>query len=169
MTSEVTVTLKAGKGHDDPWIVVKSDNAEDAHKALLDVMGWEPDKAGELPLAPTVIAAAQTWRTQASTGDLLGGRFLSEKTGEPIDYGSRPEDVKDSDTPSVPASVAGDQAAVNVRQMIDNATEFKQMKQIWDSYGTTINDFPELLARWKERAKALRDSERKNEQPQGMF
>lgn len=169
MTTEVTVTLKAGKGYDDPWIVVKSDNAEDAHKALLDVMGWEPDKAGELPLAPTVIAAAQTWRTQASTGDLLGGRFLSEKTGEPIDYGSRPEDVKDSDAPSVSASVAGDQTAVNVRQMIDNATEFKQMKQIWDSYGTTINDFPELLAHWKERAKALRDSERKNEQPQGMF
>lgn len=36
--SPVTVTLKAGKGYDDPWIVVKG-SVREVHERLLELMG----------------------------------------------------------------------------------------------------------------------------------
>lgn len=166
---EVTVTLKAGKDFNAPWIVIKAPTAGQVHSALLDVMGWEPDKAGELPLAPSVIAASQTWHTQWDTGDILGGRFLSEKTNEPIDYGSRPGDTDSPTALGVPESVAANSEAVQVWKMIDGAPDSKTVKQIYKQYQTTFNNFPELVSFWQKRARMLKDSENAKNGPEGMF
>lgn len=160
--SPVTVTLKAGKGYDDPWIVVKG-SVHEVHERLLELMGWDASKVDELPLASTVLAASDTWHAQANVSSGLGGRFLSESTGEPVDYGSRVEDVQAE--AGVPAEIIGNDAAITVWQAMESATTEEQMKQLWKDRRLTFQNTPELVPLWQERAKAIKESGK----PTGLF
>ena len=158
----VTVTLKAGKGYDDPWIVVKG-SVRDVHERLLELVGWDASKVDELPLASTVLAASDTWHAQNNVARELGGRFLSESTGEPVDYGSRVEDVQTA--AGVPAEIAGNDAAVTVWNAMQSATSEEQMKALWKDRRLTFQNTPELVPLWQERAKAIKESGK----PTGLF
>lgn len=158
----VTVTLKAGKGFDDPWIVVKG-GVREVHEQLLAVMGWDASKIDELPLASTVLAASDTWHAQANVAGELGGRFLTESAGEPVDYGSRVEDIQEA--AGVPAEIAGNDAAVTVWNAMQSATSEEQMKALWKDRRLTFQNTPELVPLWQERAKAIKESGN----PAGLF
>jgi len=73
--AEITVTLKADKGYEAPWIVVRADDAKDMQKALTDIH--------EQDVFTSVGRASAAFATGNRMGSQLGATTIAVESTEP--------------------------------------------------------------------------------------
>src|SRR5699024_1146479 len=78
-----TVTLKRGKGFEDPWIVISADSAEQATAHIEAALGVDPGTHAETPLVNLVGRAAKSFQAPGLIEEHLGGAELG--AGKPVE------------------------------------------------------------------------------------
>lgn len=72
----VSVTLKAGKGYDAPWVVVTGDNAEEVRRNVAEVVNLDLGTADRYSLAEVVVFAAEAFQGTSNVVADLGAAPL---------------------------------------------------------------------------------------------
>lgn len=68
----VSVTLKAGKGYDAPWVVITGDNAEEVRRNVAEVVNLDLGTADRYSLAEVVVFAAEAFQGTSNVVADLG-------------------------------------------------------------------------------------------------
>lgn len=105
-----SITLKRGKGFEDPWLVITADSAEEAKAHIESALGVEPGTHEETPLVNLVGMAAKSFQSAQLVEDILGGAEIglgagkapAKKTGGGSED-SKPAPAKKSATRKAPA------------------------------------------------------------------
>ncbi len=153
----MTVTLKAGRDYDAPWIVVRGTGGavEDELGAL---SGWAREAWSDENLTPIdrVLAVAESLKAKYQVGVQLGGRPVGDK-GVVADYGLRPQDVETEPVPSVVQSEI-DGLSDNERgllKMILDCEDVKALQGLWKSHSTMFANSVLLTEKFKEQGRLL--------------
>lgn len=77
----VSVTLKAGKGYDAPWVVVTGDNAEEVRRNVAEVVNLDLGTADRYSLAEVVVFAAEAFQGTSNVVADLGAAPLDAARG----------------------------------------------------------------------------------------
>lgn len=78
--TELSATLKYGKGYEDSWLVIRADNAADLKKAIEEATGL----SGEgLSVVDLIHNAASHVHQVSKMGTALGATVIAETTAEP--------------------------------------------------------------------------------------
>lgn len=72
----VSVTLKAGKGYDAPWVVITGDNAEEVRRNVAEVVNLDLGTADRYSLAEVVVFAAEAFQGTSNVVADLGAAPL---------------------------------------------------------------------------------------------
>ena len=105
-----SITLKRGKGFEDPWLVITADSAEEAKAHIEAALGVDPGTHEETPLVNLVGVAAKSFQSAQLVEDILGGAEIGLGAGKPVtekkgggSEDSKPAPVKKSATRKAPA------------------------------------------------------------------
>lgn len=79
VSEPISVTLKYGKGYEEPWLVIKTDTVEQAKALISEATGLPGDG---ITLSDLVYNAAQHVRKINSVGSVLGGTVVTETPAE---------------------------------------------------------------------------------------
>lgn len=74
MTNEITITLKAGKGYEAPWIVVKAGTVAEATAMVEEATGLS---GNGMTLSDLTVNAARSFQSVTTVGTTLGAEVLS--------------------------------------------------------------------------------------------
>lgn len=83
-----TVTIKAGAGHNVPWLVFNG-TPDEIRQDIVTTFGWDAGQAFDVSLAELVLNVSKHWQDVATVADKLDGQAVS---------GSRPKPIKNADT-----------------------------------------------------------------------
>lgn len=77
-----SVTLKRGKGFEDPWLVITADSAEEAKAHIESALGVDAGTYEETPLTNLVGYAAQSFQAPGLVEGILGGAEVGLGAGK---------------------------------------------------------------------------------------
>ena len=78
-----TVTLKYGKGFEDPWLVIRGGTAEDTKRRVIDAVGLEG--AEDLTLAEVIVNAKSVVQGASAVATQLGGTAIPSRSSGPAE------------------------------------------------------------------------------------
>ena len=177
---EVTVTLKSGKGYDDPWLVFRG-SVDAVREELCRSFRYSEDPSCPSSLADLTLILAADWevlrKATVSVGSGgLGGRVLNPQTNVPVDYGVRPDDKRTDEGAKAhgASSMTFDGVDVNVESALTDAAKRllndirsagseQVLSGLWKQHGTLIhNHATSLEVAWKHRRDVLREQAKKS-------
>lgn len=150
------VTIKFGKGYEDPWLTFRG-SVEQIRAEVLAAFGMEDNP--ELSLAAVVVNATREAHAMYGVASGLGGRVISQSGGTRRGGWSK--------AAAKTESVAGGQEARNTSPQepekpavspllaeIEACEDTTQLKRLWAQRQEAFKD-PEIMAAWKAKGKAL--------------
>lgn len=144
--SEVTVTIKAGKGYEDSWYVFRG-RPEEVKEQIISFFGIPSASVASLSPFEVAVNARQIAQGNESTVAALGGTIVQDKPSQPQ---STP-----GDDPW--ASVGPQDAAPAENPMLAQIAATKdvqELQRLWAENQAAFAD-PVVMDAWKARGKAL--------------
>lgn len=142
--SDVTVTIKYGKGYEESWAVFRG-SAERVRESLLSYFGFE---ASEGTLHEVVLEATRLAHSTAAVAASMGGRVITGGESKPAWKAAK--DAKAEGTPAAPPADPHE----DIKAEIENAADVDTLKRIWAEHQEAFKD-DALMAVWKAKGKAL--------------
>ena len=139
---ETSVTLKGGKGFEEPWIVVRGTPAE-CREQLVEIFGYDKSQAPQLSLSSLVRNASADFHSLGPVAQVLGGRVVSEEPG-----GDWPQ----TEVPAEPSKPAEPESPVIAA--INAATTKQELQQLFVKFQTAFAD-PAVQEAAKARRAAI--------------
>lgn len=140
-----TVTLKGGKGYEEPWFVVKAGSAATLRSRLIESLGIEGD---DLTLVEVIHQANVTFHAMSTLESRLGATIISQHaTGDdPWTQAQSRSATPEPATPADPQQLLLDE--------IEAAETVDQLKRIWVA-NNPLNDV--VKAAWSAKGKSLQE------------
>ncbi|MFY1620021.1 hypothetical protein [Micromonospora sp. WMMD736] len=140
------VTFKAGKGYEEPWLILRGSSAAMLRDRIVEAFGLE----GDLTLVEAIHNANQLFRAMANVGRELGGRVVRST--------SAPAETTGNDPWIAAAAATADQAPADPNRalldQIEAATSVDQLKRFWVEH----NPLNEVVdAAWRAKGKSLKE------------
>lgn len=134
-----SITLKRGKGYDDPWLVITADSAEEAAKHIEASLGAEPGTYAETPLVNLVGQAAKSFQAASLVEDILGGAEIGLGDGKAV------EDKKGSgsETPASKPAAKKRAPAKKAAEQKEEAPAQDAQEPPWDTSDPILKDISE--------------------------
>lgn len=114
-----TVTIKAGTGHNVPWLVFNG-TPDEIRQDIVTTFGWDAGQAFDVSLAELVLNVSKHWQDVATVADKLDGQAVS---------GSRPKPIKKAEAPA-PEAVRPD-ATTDLIAQIKGAGSVDRLTELW--------------------------------------
>src|SRR5690606_3029210 len=114
-----TVTIKAGAGHNVPWLVFNG-TPDEIRQDIVTTFGWDAGQAFDVSLAELVLNVSKHWQDVATVADKLDGQAVS---------GSRPKPIKKA-AATAPEAVQTDATADLIAQ-IRGAGSVDRLSELW--------------------------------------
>ena len=115
-----TVTIKAGAGHNVPWLVFNG-TPDEIRQDIVTTFGWDAGQAFDVSLAELVLNVSKYWQDVATVADKLDGQAVS---------GSRPKPIKKAETPATDEAARPDATADLIAQ-IKGAGSVDRLTELW--------------------------------------
>ncbi|MFJ3775209.1 hypothetical protein ACIPX0_26285 [Streptomyces sp. NPDC090075] len=155
--SEITVTIKYGKGYDDTWAVFRG-RPEEIRADVLAYYGMDPETQKGLSLSSVVVNATNVAHGKGLIATALGATVVEETTNEaPAKPTSDPWAAAASSTQVV---TVADQAPANdnpnayILGEIEKQTTVDGLKKLWAANQSFFSD-ASVMAAWKAKGKSL--------------
>lgn len=156
----IVVTLKRGKGYDDPWLVVHADSVAEAKAHIEDALGVDAGTYEGVPLLSVIGSAAKSFQAPGLVENILGGAEIGLGAGKPVEskVGGGSEDPK-------PAAKKRPPAKKEAEAKQEAPAEKKAQEPPWDDSDPVLEDIskatsPTSLRRVWARHKAVWDKEK---------
>ena len=155
-----SITLKRGKGYDDPWLVITADSSEEATSHIEAALGVEPGTYAETPLVNLVGQAAKSFQAAHLVENILGGAEIGLGAGEPVENPKGGGSEAPASKPAAKKAPAKKKAEPKEEAPTEEAQE-----PPWDTSDPVLEDIskatsPTSLRRVWARHKAVWDKEK---------
>lgn len=139
--TELSATLKFGKGHEDSWIVVRADTAAELKKAIEEATGLSGEGMSVVDL---VHNASMHVHQVAKMGTVLGGTVLESET--PTE-----EPAKEEPKAEAPAATKGP----TLEEQIASAKSGGELSDLFLKNKATFQADSALMEKLQERSKQV--------------
>lgn len=150
--SELTVTVKYGKGYEETWAVFKGQNDE-VRENIINYFGLDRASVADLTLSDLVVNVTSLAHGKGNVGAILGGVVIDPKKAD--------EAQQPSGTSSDPwAGVESGDATPEqtgphpLLAQIEACTTRDELKRLWAENQEAFAD-ADLMAAWKAKGKSL--------------
>ncbi|MGW4158683.1 hypothetical protein [Streptomyces sp. NPDC004788] len=155
----ITVTIKYGKGYDDPWLVLKGRPGE-VREDILESFGIERDSVTGLTLSDIVVNATNIAHGKGLIATHLGATVISEESAPP----AKPQGDPWANVGSAQqaSSAWSDKSATSPEQdknawilgEIEKQTNRADLKKVWAANQSFFAD-PAVMDAYKAKGKSL--------------
>ena len=144
--TELSATLKYGKGYEDSWLVIRADNAADLKKAIEEATGL----SGEgLSVVDLIHNAASHVHQVSKMGTALGATVIAETPAEP----AAPAQVQAQ--PAAPAAPAPQAQAPSLEDQIASAKSASELSDLFLKNKAAFTGDKALMDKLQERSKQV--------------
>lgn len=146
-----TLTLKGGKGYEEPWLVIRATSAANLRRQVMETFGIEGDG---LTLAEVIHQASASFHAMSTLGSRLGATVIRSDSAAAAG-GDDPWTQAQSQA-SEPATPADPNQAL--LDEIEAATTPDQLRRMWareNGEGRPFNDI--VQAAWSAKGKSLQE------------
>ena len=144
--TELSATLKYGKGYEDSWLVIRADNAADLKKAIEEATGL----SGEgLSVVDLIHNAASHVHQVSKMGTALGATVIAETPAEP----AAPAQIQAQ--AAAPASPAPRAQAPSLEDQIASAKSASELSDLFLKNKAAFTGDKALMDKLQERSKQV--------------
>lgn len=144
--TELSATLKYGKGYEDSWLVIRADNAADLKKAIEEATGL----SGEgLSVVDLIHNAASHVHQVSKMGTALGATVIAEKPAEPAAPAQAQEQA------AAPAAPAPQAQAPSLEDQIASAKSASELSDLFLKNKAAFTGDKALMDKLQERSKQV--------------
>ena len=144
--TELSATLKYGKGYEDSWLVIRADNASDLKKAIEEATGL----SGEgLSVVDLIHNAASHVHQVSKMGTALGATVIAEKPAEPAAPAQAQEQA------AAPAAPAPQAQAPSLEDQIASAKSASELSDLFLKNKAAFTGDKALMDKLQERSKQV--------------
>lgn len=144
--TELSATLKYGKGYEDSWLVIRADNAADLKKAIEEATGL----SGEgLSVVDLIHNAASHVHQVSKMGTALGATVIAETPAEP----AAPAQVQAQ--AAAPAAPAPQAQAPSLEDQIASAKSASELSDLFLKNKAAFTGDKALMDKLQERSKQV--------------
>ena len=142
--TELSATLKYGKGYEDSWLVIRADNAADLKKAIEEATGL----SGEgLSVVDLIHNASSHVHQVSKMGTALGATVIAEKTEEPA--------APAQEQAAAPAAPAPEAPAPSLEDQIASAKSASELSDLFLKNKAAFTGDKALMDKLQERSKQV--------------
>lgn len=144
--TELSATLKYGKGYEDSWLVIRADNAADLKKAIEEATGL----SGEgLSVVDLIHNAASHVHQVSKMGTALGATVIAETPAEPAAPAQAQEQA------AAPAAPAPQAQAPSLEDQIASAKSASELSDLFLKNKAAFTGDKALMDKLQERSKQV--------------
>lgn len=144
--TELSATLKYGKGYEDSWLVIRADNAADLKKAIEEATGL----SGEgLSVVDLIHNAASHVHQVSKMGTALGATVIAETPAEP----AAPAQIQAQ--AAAPAAPAPQAQAPSLEDQIASAKSASELSDLFLKNKAAFTGDKALMDKLQERSKQV--------------
>lgn len=142
--TELSATLKYGKGYEDSWLVIRADNAADLKKAIEEATGL----SGEgLSVVDLIHNAASHVHQVSKMGTALGATVIAETPAEPA--------APAQEQAAAPAAPAPQAQAPSLEDQIASAKSASELSDLFLKNKAAFTGDKALMDKLQERSKQV--------------
>lgn len=146
----ITVTIKWGKGYEEPWLVFHG-LAREVREDIIAAFGFDGESVADLTLAELVVNAKQAAHGTGRVASQLGGRVISQGQAKPAAPTEEDAWSKAEQEPAAPA-----EPEVNpLYAEIEKQPSVAALQRLWAENKDAFTAEPELMVAYKVKGKAL--------------
>jgi hypothetical protein len=145
-----TATFKAGKGYEEPWLVIRAGSADTLKDRVISAFGLDEDHK-TMTLAEVISNANQTFHALGSLSSQLGGRVITKSASESSQINAE----KAGDDPWIAAAATASEPVDPEQKLLDEieaATTVDQLKRFWVANNPLS---AKVQAAWSAKGKSL--------------
>ena len=137
----LTVTLKGGKGFEEPWLVIRGSTAEETKRRVAEAVGLEGTE--DLTLVEVIVNAKNVMQGASNVATQLGGTAIPSRPSGPAEQApaAAPEPAKDE--------------GPTLTEQIDKIGSKREGQQFYLANRSAIDADPAALAAITEKMKTL--------------
>ena len=148
--TELSATLKYGKGYEDSWLVIRADNAADLKKAIEEATGL----SGEgLSVVDLIHNAASHVHQVSKMGTALGATVIAETPAEPAAPAQAQAQAQEQ--AAAPAAPAPQAQAPSLEDQIASAKSASELSDLFLKNKAAFTGDKALMDKLQERSKQV--------------
>lgn len=144
----VTVTVKYGKGYEEPWAVFRG-LVREVREDIITFFGLDRESVAELTLSEITVNAKQVAQGKGAVASKLGGTVISSRSSQDKPAATGDDAWAEADKPAEPEKSP-------LYDLIQGTQDVAALQRLYAENAATFKADADLMKAWKTHGKSLK-------------